>query len=87
MHIIVVGNEKGGSGKSTTTMHVATALARMGHRIGALDLDLRQKTFAQYISNRARFSGESGVTLLSPQYLQLPLNKEGDLFGGKLDEQ
>ena len=79
MHIIVVGNEKGGSGKSTTTMHVATALARMGHRIGALDLDLRQKTFAQYISNRKRFSGESGVTLLSPQYLQLPLKKEGDL--------
>ena len=37
-HIIVVGNEKGGSGKSTTSMHVATALARMGHRVGALDL-------------------------------------------------
>ena len=41
-HIIVVGNEKGGSGKSTTCMHVATALARMGHRVGALDQDLRQ---------------------------------------------
>ena len=47
-HIIVVGNEKGGSGKSTTTMHLATALARMGHRVGGLDLDLRQKTFGQY---------------------------------------
>ena len=40
-HIIVVGNEKGGAGKSTVSMHVATALARMGHRVGALDLDLR----------------------------------------------
>ena len=38
-HIIVVGNEKGGSGKSTTCMHVATALARAGFRVGALDLD------------------------------------------------
>ena len=28
-HIIVVGNEKGGSGKSTTCMHVATALSRL----------------------------------------------------------
>ena len=39
-HIIVVGNEKGGAGKSTVSMHVATALARMGHSVSALDLDL-----------------------------------------------
>jgi len=45
-HIIVVGNEKGGAGKSTVSMHVATALARMGHKVGLLDLDLRQKTLA-----------------------------------------
>ena len=48
-HIIVVGNEKGGSGKSTTSMHVGTALARMGHRVGALDLDLRQRSFGRYV--------------------------------------
>ena len=41
-HIIVVGNEKGGAGKSTVTMHIATALARIGHRVGMIDLDLRQ---------------------------------------------
>ena len=35
-HIIVVGNEKGGAGKSTVSMHIATALARMGHKVGAL---------------------------------------------------
>jgi chromosome partitioning protein len=71
-HIIVVGNEKGGSGKSTTTMHVATALARMGHRVGGLDLDLRQKTFGQYLGNRSRFSAERNITLLSPHYMELP---------------
>ena len=52
-HIIVVGNEKGGSGKSTTSMHVATALARMGHRVAALDLDIRQRSFGRYLENRA----------------------------------
>ena len=52
-HIIVVGNEKGGSGKSTTSMHVATALARMGHRGGALDLDVRQRSFGRYLDNPA----------------------------------
>lgn len=54
-HIIVVGNEKGGSGKSTTSMHVATALARMGHRVGALDLDVRQRSFGRYLENRMAF--------------------------------
>ncbi len=54
-HIIVVGNEKGGAGKSTVSMHVATALVRMGHKVGVLDLDLRQKTFGRYVANRRSF--------------------------------
>ena len=71
-HIIVVGNEKGGSGKSTTAMHVATALARMGHRVGALDLDLRQKSFGRYIENRRAYLERSGLTLACPDYRDLP---------------
>jgi chromosome partitioning protein len=71
-HIIVVGNEKGGSGKSTTCMHVATALVRMGHRVGALDLDLRQKSFARYIENRLAYLKRSGIALPSPDYRPLP---------------
>ena len=71
-HIIVVGNEKGGSGKSTTSMHVATALARMGHRVGALDLDLRQKSFARYIENRVAYLARQGLTLACPDYRELP---------------
>ena len=60
-HIIVVGNEKGGSGKSTTSMHVATALSRMGHRVGALDLDVRQRSFGRYLENRAHFAAREGL--------------------------
>jgi chromosome partitioning protein len=71
-HIIVVGNEKGGSGKSTTCMHVATALARMGHRVGALDLDLRQKTFGRYVENRRAYLARAGLTLPTPDYRDLP---------------
>ncbi len=51
-HIIVLGNEKGGSGKSTTAMHILVAILRSGARVGALDLDLRQSTFFRYIENR-----------------------------------
>ncbi|MDM7457973.1 MAG: division plane positioning ATPase MipZ, partial [Paracoccus sp. (in: a-proteobacteria)] len=65
-HIIVVGNEKGGSGKSTTSMHVATALARMGYRVGALDLDVRQRSFGRYLENRMAFARREGLTLPLP---------------------
>ncbi len=51
-HIIVLGNEKGGSGKSTTAMHILVALLKSGKSVGALDLDLRQSTFFRYIENR-----------------------------------
>jgi chromosome partitioning protein len=71
-HIIVVGNEKGGSGKSTTSMHVATALARMGHKTGALDLDLRQKSLARYTENRQTFAQKSNLSLPTPSYAELP---------------
>ncbi|MFN3824855.1 MAG: division plane positioning ATPase MipZ [Pseudorhodobacter sp.] len=71
-HIIVVGNEKGGSGKSTTCMHIATALARMGRRVGALDLDLRQRSFGRYVENRRAFLARSGLDLPTPDYRDLP---------------
>ncbi len=71
-HIIVVGNEKGGSGKSTTAMHVATALARMGHRVGALDLDIRQRSFGRYVENRRAYIAKHGLTLATPDYRELP---------------
>jgi len=71
-HIIVVGNEKGGAGKSTVSMHVATALARMGHSVGTLDLDLRQKTLGRYIENRRRFLAKEGLNLPTPDYQDLP---------------
>ncbi|MEM6409437.1 MAG: division plane positioning ATPase MipZ, partial [Pseudomonadota bacterium] len=38
-----------GSGKSTNCMHITTALTRMGFTVGALDLDLRQRSFGRYI--------------------------------------
>lgn len=65
-HIIVVGNEKGGSGKSTTSMHVASALARMGHVTGCLDLDVRQRSLGRYLENRAAYLKRSELDLPSP---------------------
>ncbi len=82
-HIIVVGNEKGGSGKSTTCMHVATALARMGHKVGALDLDLRQRSFGRYIENRRAFTRKQGLNLPVPDYRDLPEIDQSMLNAGE----
>lgn len=52
VHFIVFANEKGGTGKSTTAVHTAIALAASGHRVGVLDLDHRQRTTTRYLENR-----------------------------------
>ena len=82
-HIIVVGNEKGGAGKSTVSMHVATALARMGHKVGTLDLDLRQKSLGRYISNRREYMAAEGLDLPTPAYADLPEVGQDQLAPGE----
>ena len=62
-HVIVLGNEKGGSGKSTTAMHIAVALLKAGQRVATIDLDSRQKTFTHYVENR-RDAARRGVGAL-----------------------
>jgi cellulose biosynthesis protein BcsQ len=50
--VIVIGNEKGGSGKSTVAMHAAIAFAKAGQRVATIDLDTRQRSLTRYIENR-----------------------------------
>ena len=71
-HIIVVGNEKGGAGKSTVSMHVATTLARLGHKIAGLDLDLRQRSLGRYLENRLNFMANSNLELPMVSLYDLP---------------
>lgn len=62
-HIIVLGNEKGGTGKSTTAVHLAMALTHGGQRVAALDLDSRQQSFARYLDNRHIWAAKHGLNL------------------------
>ncbi|QIK78905.1 AAA family ATPase [Sphingomonas piscis] len=67
-HFIVFANEKGGTGKSTTAVHTAIALAASGHRVAALDLDSRQRTTTRYLENRAATARRLGQDLPQAQY-------------------
>lgn len=62
-HRIVFANEKGGTGKSTTAVHIAIALAYRGARVVAIDLDQRQRTMARYLENRADTAAKRGIAL------------------------
>ena len=63
---IVFANEKGGTGKSTTAVHVAVALAYQGARVAAIDLDTRQATMHRYIENREETRSRRKVDLPGP---------------------
>ena len=67
-HFIVFANEKGGTGKSTTAVHAAVALAAAGRKVAALDLDTRQRTLGRYLDNRAATIERMQVDLPMPVY-------------------
>jgi chromosome partitioning protein len=67
-HVVVLGNEKGGSGKSTTALHIAVALLKAGQRVATIDLDSRQKSFTHYIENRRDWAARARVTLEHPTH-------------------
>ena len=67
-HFIVFANEKGGTGKSTTAVHTAVALAATGHAVAALDLDSRQRTTTRYLENRDATMRRLGVQLPQAAY-------------------
>jgi chromosome partitioning protein len=76
--VIVVGNEKGGSGKSTTSMHLIGALLHAGQRVGSIDLDARQATLSRYLENRRSFMARTGVNLVMPMHRGILPSEEPD---------
>lgn len=76
-HRIVFANEKGGTGKSTTAVHIAIALAYQGARVAAIDLDPRQRTFYRYLENRA--------ATLKRREIELPMARFDVYDGGSTE--
>lgn len=67
-HVIVIGNEKGGSGKSTTAMHVIIGLLGQGYSVASIDVDWRQGTLTRYLANRRTFVKAAGSDIKSPNH-------------------
>jgi cellulose biosynthesis protein BcsQ len=69
--VIVVANEKGGSGKSTVAIHLAVALLRSGQSVATIDLDARQRSLTHYIDNRLAWARQRGRDLPTPTHVCL----------------
>lgn len=74
-HVIVVGNEKGGSGKSTTAFHLAVYLMYQGFRVASIDVDSRQQTLTQYVRNRRNWAQSHGLQVPHATHFHLPMSK------------
>jgi len=74
-HVVVLGNEKGGSGKSTTALHIAVALLKAGQRVATIDLDCRQQSFTRYINNRGAWARRTSLPLELPVHRCIKLGE------------
>lgn len=67
-HVIVCGNEKGGSGKTTTSMHIVVSLLKSGFKVATIDLDTRQQSLTRYVQNRRNWAQTNGLDLELPNH-------------------
>ena len=85
-YVIVIGNEKGGTGKSTTAVNLAVALLRIGFAVGTIDLDARQRTLSRYLANRRAFAVDSGRQLPTPEHRYVERSAAGIVAEAQEDE-
>src|SRR3954470_20010863 len=85
-HVVVLGNEKGGSGKSTTALHIAVALLKAGQRVATIDLDSRQKSFTHYLDNRRAWSERARVKLEMPTHYCIARAESASLDANEAQE-
>ncbi|MEM6603421.1 MAG: division plane positioning ATPase MipZ [Pseudomonadota bacterium] len=85
-HVIVIGNEKGGSGKTTTAMHINCSLLHLGFEVGIIDLDLRQRSFTRYMENRLSWMDRRDVKLLMPRYARVRKSENPDLSNARAED-
>ena len=83
--VIVVGNEKGGAGKSTIAVHLVTALLYGGAKVAVLDLDLRQRTSGRFFENRRAWLASKKLEL--PEPLSLSLSDNDLVLAEKSEEE
>lgn len=85
--VVVIGNEKGGTGKSTLAMHLIASFLKEGKKVSSIDLDGRQGTLTHYIQNRAAYAERTGMALDLPQHMSVTVRENPDAAERQEDEK
>jgi chromosome partitioning protein len=85
-YVIVIGNEKGGVGKTTISMHIITSLLYDGFKITSMDLDSRQRSLSNYIENRAGSIAKKKLDILMPAHVVVNKSTLDSVKEGEQDE-
>ena len=78
-HVIVVGNEKGGAGKSTLSIHLIVALLKAGYKVACIDLDTRQQTLTRFFENRRSWSSHAHWPIELPLHCAMRRGESNDI--------
>jgi len=73
--LIVVGNEKGGTGKTTITVHLTVALLYLGFKVASIDTDTRQASLTKYLENRTNTTKEDKLKIPNPKHYRITPSK------------
>jgi chromosome partitioning protein len=85
-HVIVVGNEKGGAGKSTLSIHLTVALMKLGHKVACIDLDSRQQTMTRFFENRESWSRQANWPIEMPRHCAMSRGESKDVSANEAQE-
>lgn len=77
-HIIAVGNQKGGVGKTTNTVHIAAALGEMGRRCLIVDLDMNHGATRHFGIPADSFLGTFEMLIGEEQPIDIIITGEDD---------
>jgi len=86
-YVIVIGNEKGGVGKTTISMHLIASLLYDGFNVASMDIDSRQRSLSNYLENRAKTISDKNLSIPMPSHCVVNKSRLDSIKAGETDEQ
>jgi chromosome partitioning protein len=85
--LIALGNEKGGTGKSTTALHLVVALLKLGYKVGSIDLDGRQATLSRFLANRGALAKATDQELPMPLHRRIERSRAAERDAAEREDE
>lgn len=86
--VIVIGNEKGGAGKTTCSMHLIVALLEKGYKVSSIDADCRQASLTSHIKQRESYNEANPEhKVLMPNHYLLEASTNDSLSAREVEEK